>query len=115
MEKKNKNPYKNFMEAFGDDYIMRISIEELSELIKAICKYKRKCEDVDTEEKELRYKILDGIADVEICIEELAYMFDGFDEINKIKYEKIEKGTERALKYKEKNNDISRIYHRKCD
>lgn len=102
MEKKSKNPYKNFMETFGDDYIMRISIEELSELIKAICKYKRKCEDVDTDEKELRYKILDGIADVEICIEELAYIFNGFDEINKIKQEKIEKGAERAKKYKTK-------------
>lgn len=31
MEKKSNNPYKNFMETFGDDYIMRISIEELSE------------------------------------------------------------------------------------
>lgn len=102
MEKKSKNPYKNFMETFGDDYIMRISIEELSELIKAICKYKRKCEDVDTDEKELRYKILDGIADVEICIEELAYMFNGFEEVNKIKQEKIEKGAERAIKFKER-------------
>lgn len=102
MEKKNKNPYKNFMEAFGDDYIMRISIEELSELIKAICKYKRKSEDIDTPTQELREKILDGIADVEICIEELAYMFDGFDEINKIKNEKIEKGAIRAKKYLEK-------------
>ena len=54
MEKKNQNPYENFMKTFGDDYIMRISIEELSELTKAICKYMRKTEDVDTEEKELR-------------------------------------------------------------
>lgn len=104
MEKKSKNPYKNFMETFGDDYILRISIEELSELIKAICKYKRKSEDVDTKEKDLRYKILDGIADVEICIEELAYMFDGFEEINKIKQEKIENGAKRALKRAEKKN-----------
>lgn len=102
MIKNKKNPYKDFMETFGDDYIMRISVEELSELIKAICKYKRKCEDVDTDEKELRYKILDGIADVEICIEELAYLFDGFDEIEKIKQEKIEKGAERARKFKNK-------------
>ena len=29
-------------------------------------------------------------------------MFDGFDEINKIKYEKIEKGAERAIKFKER-------------
>ena len=71
MEKKNKNPYKNFMETFGDDYILRISIEELSELIKAICKYKRKMEDVDTDEKELRHKILDGIADVETALKNL--------------------------------------------
>ena len=103
MEKKNKNPYKNFMETFGDDYILRISIEELSELIKAICKYKRKMEDVDTDEKELRHKILDGIADVEICIEELAYLFDGFNEINKIKSEKILIGAERAKKFKDKH------------
>lgn len=103
MEKKNKNPYKNFMETFGYDYILRISIEELSELIKAICKYKRKMEDVDTDEKELRHKILDGIADVEICIEELAYLFDGFDEINKIKSEKISIGAERAKKFKDKH------------
>ena len=99
---KRKSPYQIFLDTYGEEAQLDMAIEELSELIKAICKYKRKCEDVDTDEKELRYKILDGIADVEICIEELAYMFDGFDEINKIKQEKIEKGAERAIKFKER-------------
>lgn len=99
MERKTNNPYKRFMDAFGDDYILRISIEELSELIKAICKYKRKSEDVDKDEKELIETLLDGIADVEICIEELAYMFDGFERIEEIKQNKIKKGAERAERF----------------
>jgi len=109
MKKQNPNPYEKFMNAFGYDYIMRISIEELSELIKAICKYKRKSEDVDKPDKELVEALLDGIADVEICIEELAYMFDGFDRIEEIKQDKIQKGAIRADKYNLKKAEQEKL------
>ena len=56
-------------------------------------------EDVDKDEKELIETLLDGIADVEICIEELAYMFDGFERIEEIKQNKIKKGAERAERF----------------
>ena len=100
---KKENPYKNFMETFGDDYIMQISIEELSELIKAICKFKRAGIDIDKDRKELVDSILEGIADFEICMEELAIIFDGFEKIEEIKQNKIKKGAERAEKFKLKN------------
>lgn len=99
---KKKNPYEKFMKTFGDEYILQISIEEASELIKAISKFKRKDIDVSKDENELITKILDGIADMEICLEELKFMFNGFDEVEEIKQIKIEKGAERAEEFLKK-------------
>lgn len=99
---KKENPYKKFMEIFGDDYILQISIEEASELIKAISKFKRKGIDISKDENELVTKILDGIADMEICLEELKFMFNGFNKVEEIKQIKIKKGAERAKEYSKK-------------
>ncbi len=100
-----KNPYKKFMETFGDDYILQISIEEASELIKAISKLKRKGIDIQKSENELVTSILDGIADMEICLEELKFMFNSFEEVEEIKQIKIKKGAERADKYLAQKNE----------
>ena len=60
---------KTFVEHYGV-YSQQIkTIEECSELIKAICK----CEDMNT--------IIDEIADVEIMINQLKVMFECFGEV----------------------------------
>lgn len=103
MKKYKENPYKQYMETFGDDWILQITIEEMSELTKAICKYKRMAvDDTESKKQQLLATLYDCIADVEICIEELAYIFDGFDEIEKIRLAKIEKGKEKVKEYKER-------------
>lgn len=99
---KKQNPDKKFMETFGDEYILQISIEEASELIKAICKFKRKSIDVQKEQSELENKILDCIADMEICLDELKIIFDGAEQVEKIKQSKIEQGKIRAENYLKK-------------
>ncbi len=41
MIKVRKNPYKVLLDAFGEDVQFRCAVEEMGELIQAICKYKR--------------------------------------------------------------------------
>lgn len=52
---------------YGDDSQMYMAIEEMSELTKEICKYKRLPNNYD--------KIADEIADVKIMLEQLEYIF----------------------------------------
>lgn len=92
--------YKDFLDTFGADTQFNFAIEEMSELIKAICKYKRKIENCSPEEKEkLRENIIEEIADVKICIEELIYMFDCLDEVTKVEDFKLARGQERVKKH----------------
>lgn len=74
---------QNFINYWGYDCQSNICIEEMGELIKAICKYKR-------EEYDEKYKanVLEEIADVHNMIIELESYF-GKEEISKIRYEKI--------------------------
>lgn len=52
---------------YGDDSQMYMAIEEMSELTKEICKYKRLPNNYD--------KLADEIADVKIMLEQLEYIF----------------------------------------
>lgn len=52
---------------YGDNSQMYMAIEEMSELTKEICKYKRLPNNYD--------KIADEIADVKIMLEQLEYIF----------------------------------------
>lgn len=89
--------YKDFLDTFGADAQFNFAIEEMSELTKAICKYKRKSENCSPEEKEkLRENIIEEIADVKICIEELIYIFDCLDEVTKVEDFKFARGQERV-------------------
>ena len=58
------------IEHYGVDIQKDIAIEECSELIKAICKYKRTLDHVED--------IVDEIADVEIMLNQLKIIFDCF-------------------------------------
>ena len=104
-----KNPYKIFLDTFGEEIQFQFAVEEMGELLQAICKYKRKRANGTYEE---RQKALanwqEEIADVTINMEQLSYMF-GQKEINKIKAEKLARALKRAelknLEYSEENNE----------
>lgn len=74
---------KQFIDFWGYECQSNVCIEELSELIKSICKYKR--EDYD---EKYKYNILEELADVHNMVLQLELYF-GVDEINKIRSEKI--------------------------
>ena len=96
MEK--ENPYKIFQESLGDEIQYQFAIEEMGELLQAICKYKRKLTSGDEEKiKKAREDLQEEIADVLVSVEQLAYMFDN-ETIEQIKKEKIERALERAKK-----------------
>ena len=73
----------NFIDYWGYDCQSNVCIEELSELIKAICKYRR--EDYD---EKYKYNVLEELADVHNMVIQLEHYF-GYEEIKKIRNEKI--------------------------
>ena len=80
----NKELYKQACDKYGTDYQLNVAIEELSELIKEICKHKRGNDNLDA--------IAEELADVEIMCEQLRFIF-GFeyrvDEWKKMKLNRL--------------------------
>jgi len=76
--------YSDAVELWGEELQLDVAIEECSELIKAICKWKRG--DAFAEDR-----VLEEAVDVAIMVKQIAYMFgeDKFDEAFKEKLEKI--------------------------
>lgn len=100
---KEENPYKILLDTFGEEIQFQFAVEEMGELLQAICKYKRK-RLTGNEEKieEALENLQEEIADVALNMEQLAYMF-GQEEIEKIKKSKLERALKRA---QEKNTEI---------
>ena len=73
---------------YGKDMQLTVAVEELSELIKEICKHKRGADN--------REAIIEEVVDCEIMIMQLEIIFDiKQDEINRVahaKLERLEKG-----------------------
>ena len=84
MEKKYIDNYKRCIEVWGIDAQIKMCIEEMSELTKALCKYKRYGDEKAIE------NIKEELADVFNCVEQLSYHF-GYDDIEKIRCEKMER------------------------
>jgi len=102
---KEENPYKILVDTFGEDVQFQFAIEEMAELTKAICKYKRKAQNCTGEDKEkLVADLIEEIADVQICAEQLAFMF-GQEKVEQEKEFKLN----RALKRAEKKNNEERL------
>jgi NTP pyrophosphatase (non-canonical NTP hydrolase) len=59
---------KKAIETYGKDMQLNVAVEELSELIKEICKYKRGNDN--------RKNIIEEMADCYIMLEQLAMIFD---------------------------------------
>ena len=78
---------------YGDDSQMYMAIEEMSELTKEICKYKRLPNNYE--------KIADEIADVKIVIEQLEYIFGVSKEVEKRVNYKLERQLRRIEQERE--------------
>lgn len=66
------------IEKYGEEKQMDIAIEELSELIQAICKWKRNTNPAET--ISLRDHVIEELVDVEIVSKQLYMMFVGESE-----------------------------------
>ena len=74
--------YDTFIETYGFDSQILMCIEEMSELTKELCKYKR------YSDEKIINNIREELADVFNCVEQLSYHF-GFEEVQKIREYKI--------------------------
>lgn len=87
------------IQTYGKDAQLTVAIEELSELIKEICKSKRGADN--------RTQIVEELADCHIMLDQIALIFDiGMDEIGEMMIDKIIR-LEKILKEKEEN-DLAR-------
>lgn len=66
------------IEKYGEEKQMDIAIEEMSELIKAICKWKRNTK--PSEAVSLRDNVIEELVDVNIVCQQLYMMFVGESE-----------------------------------
>lgn len=66
---------------YGTDMQRAVAIEEMSELIKELCKYKRGAENIA--------QIAEEIADVEIMLEQLKIMFNCENSVSLYKQNKV--------------------------
>ena len=83
--------YKKFLEGWGYDAQALMTIEEMSELTKALCKYNRY---KNTNDPKLKADVIEEIADVLNMAEQMAFFF-GKEEVEKIRDQKIERSLKR--------------------
>ena len=83
------------IETYGKDMQLNVAVEELSELIKEICKYKRGEGNLDN--------IIEEMADCQIMLSQLRIIFGiKLDDISRVKWEKLER---LAKRLDERNSD----------
>lgn len=84
----NRNALKKIIKTYGKELQVNIAIEEMSELIKELCKDKRKSDNI--------IKIAEEMADVYVMLAQLQIIFDlDGNEIASICEEKIERTLQR--------------------
>lgn len=81
------------LEAFGAEAQMVISIEEMSELTKELCKHRRGRDNVEA--------IAEEIADVEIMLQQMVMLFDCSFTVDKFRRYKLERLAERIKEAKQ--------------
>ena len=97
MKNNFEDAYKTFLSHWGYDAQSLMVIEEMSELTKALCKYKRFGK--ENSSQEIKDNILEEIADVLNTVEQLELYF-GKEEIEEIRKQKIEKTLNKIEKEK---------------
>lgn len=99
----NKETYKTAIDTYGKDKQLDVAIEEMSELTKAICKFKRG--------QDNHQQIVEEIADVEIMLEQLKMICDvRCSELEGVKYQKTERLAERLNSDKQESEDQRYIH-----
>lgn len=91
--------YETFLNKWGYVAQSRMAIEEMSELIKELCKYERYKDDKEKVEQILA-NIKEENADVLNTVEQLSYYF-GQEEVEVIRNQKIERALKKVWNSKE--------------
>jgi len=94
-----KKEYKLMLDTWGKESQINMCIEEMAELTKALCKYKRlqKFDEKDVEKINSNLEnIKEEVADVLNTVEQLLYMF-GCDEINDIRKQKVSRAMKKII------------------
>ena len=101
----DENIYKNFLTTFGEDLQFTLTFEEMGELAQALGKYLRKKDLATQEEKEkLISHISEEIADVKLCLEQLQYMFNSWEDVKeRVKQKNLQLETDKNKILKEKS------------
>lgn len=99
----NKEIYKKAIDTYGKDKQLDVVIEEMSELTKEICKFKRG--------QDNHQQIVEEIADVEIMLQQLKMICDvKCGELEGVKYQKTERLAERLNSDKPESEDQRYIH-----
>ena len=94
--------------AYGMNKQLDVAIEELSELIQAICKIKRR-DSISNESFAVKGNLAEEMADVEIVLAELKLMFDNEDNVKEWRTYKLDR-LEKRLKEKYSFDTMSGVY-----
>ena len=94
--------------ANGMNNQLDVAIEELSELIQAICKIKRR-DSLSNESFAVKGNLAEEIADVEIILAELKLLFDNEDNVKEWKNYKLDR-LEKRLNEKYSFETMSGVY-----
>jgi hypothetical protein len=78
-----KHLYQEAIDKWGADAQLDVAIEELSELIKEICKFKRGFDNGEL--------LAEEVADVEIMCEQLRFIFDFDNKVDHFKNSKLKR------------------------
>ena len=101
-EKEFNEFYDEAIRLWGEDAQLRMCIEEMSELMKEICKFQRytQIKGQATPEKinEVRESIIEETADVLNCVSQVARMF-GKDKVQKVREEKVARTKKKIKEY----------------
>ena len=99
----NKETYKKAIDTYGKDKQLDVAIEEMSELTKEICKFKRG--------QDNHKQIVEEIADVEIMLQQLKMICDvKCSELEGVKYQKTERLAEKLRNEKPESEDQRYIH-----
>lgn len=105
-DKKRFTFFRDALEFYGEENEIKMTLEEMSELMKSLLKYIRVAEYSLTEEgqkkiEKAKENIKEEIADIYCTVDQLKIMF-GADEIDKIVDEKIERASKILAELKNK-------------
>ena len=88
--------FKMCLDTYGSNPQMDIAVEEMSELMKALLKYRRASAKAPTEELvRLRDAIIDELADVKIMVRQMELLFECDSEVAERMSQKVERQLKR--------------------